>query len=149
MQKLQTRAARLITCSDPHTSSVFMFKELGWLYLQNRREYYNVEWYINIEMVWPQNIYVICLILMIVCIPRISKILISFEPLNHTLPTITVVSQYMVWTFAIVFLEISKKVLLCQVLKVYYLSVLVINPNFNLMYFIGFRDFNVVNAFKL
>ncbi len=45
---------------------------------------------------------------MIVCIPTIPEILVSLEPLNHALPTITVVSQYLVWTCGIVFLEIYK-----------------------------------------
>ncbi len=32
----------------------------------------------------------------IICIPTIPEILVSFEPLNHALPTITVVSLYQV-----------------------------------------------------
>ncbi len=48
-------------------------------------------------MVYPHNIYVICLILTIVCIPTIPNILFSFEPLNHALPTIAVNSQYLVF----------------------------------------------------
>ncbi len=43
LQKLQTRAARLIPGSDPRTSRVSMFKELCWLSLQYRR---NVHKYI-------------------------------------------------------------------------------------------------------
>ncbi len=31
LQKLQSRATRLITGSDPHTSRIYKFKELGWL----------------------------------------------------------------------------------------------------------------------
>ncbi len=66
--------------------------------------------------------------IMIVCIPTIPEILVSFEPLNHVLPFMTIVSQYLVWSFGTVFLEISKKVPLCQVLKVHYLRLLVLNP---------------------
>ncbi len=40
LQKLQTTAARLLTGSDPHTSRVSMFKELGWLFLQYRRDFH-------------------------------------------------------------------------------------------------------------
>ncbi len=40
LQKLQTRAASLITDSDPHTSRVSMFKELGWRSLQYRRDFH-------------------------------------------------------------------------------------------------------------
>ncbi len=42
LQKLQSRAARLITGSDDRTSRVSMFKELGWLSLQYRRMYNNI-----------------------------------------------------------------------------------------------------------
>ncbi len=42
LQKLQTRAARLITItgSDPHTSRVSIFKELGWLSVQYYRDFH-------------------------------------------------------------------------------------------------------------
>ncbi len=40
LQKLQTRAARLITSSDPLTSRVSIFEELGWLSLQYRRDFH-------------------------------------------------------------------------------------------------------------
>ncbi len=40
LQKLQTRAARIITGSDPCTSRVCIFKELGWLSLQYRRDFH-------------------------------------------------------------------------------------------------------------
>ncbi len=40
LQKLQTRAVRLITGSDPRTSRVSMFKELGWLSLQYKRDFH-------------------------------------------------------------------------------------------------------------
>ncbi len=40
LQKLKTRAARLITVSDPHNGRVSMFKELGWLSLQYRRDFH-------------------------------------------------------------------------------------------------------------
>ncbi len=40
LQKLQTRAARLITGSGPRTSRNSMFAELGWLCLQNRRDFH-------------------------------------------------------------------------------------------------------------
>ncbi len=36
LQKLQTRAARLITGSGPHTSRNLMFNQLKWLSLQQR-----------------------------------------------------------------------------------------------------------------
>ncbi len=38
--KLQTRAAGPITGSDPHTSRISMFEELGWLSLQYRRDFH-------------------------------------------------------------------------------------------------------------
>ncbi len=40
LQKLQTRAARLITGSETGTSRVSMLKELGWLSLQYRRNFH-------------------------------------------------------------------------------------------------------------
>ncbi len=40
LQKLLTRAARLIAGSDPRTSRVSMLKELGWLSLQYRRDFH-------------------------------------------------------------------------------------------------------------
>ncbi len=46
----------------------------------------------------------------------------------------------------LVFLEISKKVLLCQVLKVKFSGA---KTHFNLMCFISFKDFNAFNALKL
>ncbi len=66
---------------------------------------------------------------------RLQK-LQTFEPLNHTLPTITVVSIFGFNLWNIV-LEISKKVILRQVLK---LHLLVLNPNFNLNVFFEFSD---------
>ncbi len=40
LQKLQTRAVRLITGSGPHTSRNFMFNKLKWLSLQQRRNFH-------------------------------------------------------------------------------------------------------------
>jgi len=40
LQNLQTRAARLISGSGPRTSRNPMFKELGWLSLQSRRDFH-------------------------------------------------------------------------------------------------------------
>ncbi len=40
LQKLQTRAVRLTTGSDPRIRRVSMFKELSWLSLQYRRDFY-------------------------------------------------------------------------------------------------------------
>ncbi len=94
LQKLQTRTARLITGSDPRTSRVSLFNEIGWLSLQYRRDFHKCIMIYKFRNGLAHNIYVICLILTIVCIPTIPEILVSFEPLNHALPTITEVSQY-------------------------------------------------------
>ncbi len=40
LQKLQTRACRLITWSGPCTSRIPMFHELNWLSLQYRRDFH-------------------------------------------------------------------------------------------------------------
>ncbi len=40
LHKLQTRAATLITGSDPHTCRVSMFKNLGWISLRYRRDFH-------------------------------------------------------------------------------------------------------------
>ncbi len=40
LQSLQTRAARLITGSGPRTSRNPMYKSLGWLSLQHRRDFH-------------------------------------------------------------------------------------------------------------
>ncbi len=40
LQKLQTRAAKLITGSGPHTSRNLMFNKLKWLSLQQRRDFH-------------------------------------------------------------------------------------------------------------
>ncbi len=40
LQKLQARDARLMTGSDPHSNRVSMFKNLGWLSLQYRRDFH-------------------------------------------------------------------------------------------------------------
>ncbi len=42
LQKLQTRACRLITGSGPHTSHIPMFHELNWLSLQYRRDFHKI-----------------------------------------------------------------------------------------------------------
>ncbi len=42
LQKLQTRACRLITGSGPHTSRIPMFHELNWLSLQYRRDFHKL-----------------------------------------------------------------------------------------------------------
>ncbi len=39
LQKLQSRAARLINGSDPHTIRISMFKELCWLSVQYRIDF--------------------------------------------------------------------------------------------------------------
>ncbi len=113
LQKLHTRAARLITGSDPRTSRVSMFKELGWLSLQWRRNLFNSNYTMHSYNTHNSS---------------------QLQASKSHMSTITVVSQYQVWTFGVVFLEISKKVLPCDVLKVHYLSLLVYNPNFNFMW---------------
>ncbi len=40
LQKLQTRAVRLITGSGPHTRRHLMFNKLKWLSLQQRRDFH-------------------------------------------------------------------------------------------------------------
>ncbi len=40
LQKLQTRAARLITGSGPRTSRNLMFNKLQWLFLEQRRDFH-------------------------------------------------------------------------------------------------------------
>ncbi len=40
LQKLQTRVAKLISGSGPRESRNHIFKELGWLSLQNRRDFH-------------------------------------------------------------------------------------------------------------
>ncbi len=42
LQKLQTRACRLITGSGPRTSCIPMFHELNWLSLQYRRDFHKI-----------------------------------------------------------------------------------------------------------
>ncbi len=42
LQKLQTRASRLITWAEPRTSHIPMFHELKWLYLQCRRDFHKL-----------------------------------------------------------------------------------------------------------
>ncbi len=127
LQKLQSRADRLLTGSDPCNNRT---SELGWFS-------YNTEDIKSVMIYKCRNgltIYVTSLILMIVSTPSIPKLLVSFERLKHTLPTITIVSQYKVWTSGIVFPEILRKAILCHVIKVHYLSLLMLNPNFNLMF---------------
>ncbi len=70
LHKLQTRAARLISGSDPCISRISMFVKLCWLSLLHRRDFHQcVMFYICRNGLAPQiNIYVICLNLMIVSI---------------------------------------------------------------------------------
>ncbi len=128
----------MYTNDDPRTSRVSIFKELGWLSLQYRRDFHKC---IMIYKCWNG------LALQYLCdmfnandsmhyynIQTSSQL----QALKSCTAYYHVVSQYLVWTFGIVFLEISKKVFLCQVLKVHYSSLLMLNPIFNLMWFYWF-----------
>ncbi len=98
VMKFQTRTARLITSSYPFTSRISMFRELGWLSKQHRRDFHKcIKLYKSRNYIVQQYL---CDLFNYndICIPTIPEILISFKPQNHTLPTITIVPQYLVWT---------------------------------------------------
>ncbi len=50
LHRLQTRAAQLISGTGPRDSRNPVFKELGWLSLENRRCMHECTMFLNVEM---------------------------------------------------------------------------------------------------